>query len=317
MVSGLVLMMSCQKDVDRFTPNGTPVGVDTNWVSIISSSSPISELRVSLDKHNILDSIDCSIGGSIVTPEGLSIFISPASFLLSNGLPANGKLYSESLLIKQRGDMILVDKPTTSNGRILISGGEVFLKFRKESEEVHLAPGKRVYLKYADPAPSPLMRVFMGDESNPERFNWVPVSDSFNLVGIGNPNSPAYEFATSNLRWVNCDRFADTSGQRVSVVASLPIDYTNANTAVYLVFHDINSMLGMYGDQTTKKFASPKVPVGRSVVVVSISKKGPNSYYLGHQSVTTALTGTVASQVVPLSPQPTSLSDIRAYLATL
>ena len=73
----------------------------------------------------------------------------------------------------------------------------------------------------------------------------------------------------------------------------------------------------MYGDMTTKKFSSSKVPVGKAAIMVSITKKGTNSYYLGHETITTGQTSLNGVQTVPLTPQPTSLSDIKAYLSTL
>jgi hypothetical protein len=39
--------------------------------------------------------------------------------------------------------MVRLDKPTTSFGRVLISGGEIFIRIRKEYEELHLVPVKR------------------------------------------------------------------------------------------------------------------------------------------------------------------------------
>jgi hypothetical protein len=95
------------------------------------------------------------------------------------------------------------------------------------------------------------MKLFYGDESNPERFNWLPTTlNSRGMVGVG---SQGYEIVSEQLRWINCDYFADSSGARVNVTTSLPADYTNANTSVYLVFKEIKSVVGMYGDMTTKK----------------------------------------------------------------
>ncbi len=311
------MLASCQKDIDVFIPNSTTIGADTNWIAAVTSSSPIFELKHALNRDVFLDSIDCTLGGTITTSEGLTIILAAQSLLLPTGLPASGKIYIESMLINQKGDMVKMDRPTTSNDRLLISGGEVFVRMRKDADELHLAPGKKVYVKYADPAPSTAMKVFFGDETNINQFNWLPAQDSSSVNASSQGGLIGYVISSGNLRWINCDRFSDTTGQRVNVVASLPIDYTNANTSVYLVFHDIQSVMTMYGDPGTKKFSSVKVPVGKIVTVVSITKKGSNSYYLGHETVTTGQTGTAAGQIVPLSPQPTSLSDIRAYLATL
>lgn len=319
-MGSLIFFTSCQKDTDLFIPNTTPgTGLDTVWTSSLTNLSPINVLKHSLNKELLVDSLDITIGGTIQTRDGLTVTLLSQSCLFPNGALVTGKIYIESFLVKQKGDMIKLDKPTTSNGRVLISGGEVFVKLRKENEELHLAPGKSIYLKYADASPTSLMKLFNGDESNSERFNWVPDSSNINSgVAVATQPAPGYELFTNHLRWINCDYFADTSGSRINVTASLAADYTNANTAVYLVFKDQRSVMGMYGDANTRRFTSTKVPAGKQVIIVSITKRGDNGYFLGHETITTGATGTVSGgQIVPLSPQPTSLPDIRSYLATL
>jgi hypothetical protein len=310
-------LTACQKDTDIFIPDAVSVGLDTNWVAAVTDLSPVNEVKRLLKRENLLDSVDAAAGGTFQTSEGLTVIVQPGSLLLSGGAVATGKIHVETIVVRQRGDMIRLDKPTTSFGRILVSGGEIFIKIRKENEELHLAPGKGIYIKYTDPAPTRLMKLFYGDESNPDRFNWIPAANqtSGSVDTISNPSG--YVLFSNQLRWINCDYFADSSGNRVNVAASLPADYTNANTSVYLVFKEIKSVAGMYGDMNTKRFLSPKVPVGKAAVLVSITKKGTNSYYLGHETFTTGATSLNGIQSVPLKPQPASLSDIKAYLSTL
>lgn len=310
-----MLFTSCQKDTDIFIPDITSGGVDTNWIAAVTDLSPVNEVKRLLRRENFLDSVDAAAGGTFQTSEGLTIIVLPGSLQLPNGQIATGRIHIETMLIRQRGDMIRFDKPTTSFGRVLISGGEIFVRIRKENEELHLAPGKTIYIKYNDSNPSPLMKLFYGDESNPERFNWLPTT--LNSRGLVAATAQGYEIISEQLRWINCDYFADTTGPRVNVTASLPADYTNANTSVYLVFKEIRSVVGMYGDAVSKRFSSLKVPSGKAAVVVSITKKGTNSYYLGHETITIGQTNLNGIQSVPLKPQPTSLSDIKAYLATL
>ena len=310
-----VLFTSCHKDTDIFIPDTISIGLDTNWVAAVTDQAPVSDVKRLLSKEKFLDSLDATGGGTFQTSEGLTIIVLPQSLVLSNGQTATGKIYVETILVKQRGDMVRLDKPTTSFGRVLISGGEIFIRIRKENEELHLAAGKGIYIKYYDTSPSSLMKLFYGDESDPQRFNWIPsTSTTQTAIGI---TSQGYELFSSQLRWINCDYFADTTGGRVNVTASLPADYTNANTSVYLVFKDLKAVAGMYGDINTKKFSSSKVPSGKTAIVVTITKKGTNSYYLGHETITTGQTSLNGVQTVPLKPQPTSLSDIKAYLSTL
>ena len=312
------VLFSCQKDTDIFIPGGTSTGLDTNWVAAVTDLSPVSEMKKLLRKETVLDSTDAAAGGTFQTADGLTVMVLPSSLLLPGGAVATGRIHIEMTLVKQRGDMIRLDKPTTSNGRVLVSGGEIFIKIRKDNEELHLAPGKGIYIKYRDPSASTQMRLFYGDESNAERFNWVPADNGNGGLSVDTANSTlGYSLFSTQLRWINCDYFSDSSGQRVNVAASLAPDYTNANTSVYLVFKDLKSVVGMYGDINSKRFMSPKVPVGKSVVLVSITRKGPNSYYLGHESATTGQTSLNGVQTVPIKPQPMSLTDIKAYLATL
>ena len=312
-----MLISSCQKDTDIFIPHGVS-GIDTNWVAAVDDLSPISEVKKLLRRELSLDSIDATAGGTFHTPEGLTVRLNPASLQFANGQAVTGKIYIETMLVRHRGDMVRLDKPTTSYGRVLISGGEIFIRIRKENQELQLAPGKGIYIKYTDPAPSPLMKLFYGDESDPQKFNWIPADNrTGNTVDSLSASSFGYELMSSKLRWINCDYFADTTGARVKVTASLPADYTNANTSVYLVFKEIKSVVGMYGDPATKRFSSSKVPSGKVAVVVSITKKGTNSYYLGYETILTGQTSLNEIQSVPLKPQPTSLTDIKTYLNTL
>ena len=316
LVITVLLFTSCQKDTDLFIPDITSVGIDTNWVATVTDLSPVSDVKRLLKKDNFVDSIDATAGGTFQTSEGLTVIVLPGTLQLANGLAATGKIYVETVLVKQRGDMVRLDKPTTSFGRILISGGEIFVRIRKENEELHLAPGKTIYIKYNDSPSSSLMKLFYGDESDPQRFNWIQTTTNTSAaIAI---TSQGYEIVTDKLRWINCDYFlADTTGARVNVMASLPADYTNANTSVYLVFKDIKSVAGMYGDATSRKFSSTKIPSGKAAIIVSITKKGTNSYYLSHETITTGQTNLNGIQTVPLKPQPTSLSDIKNYLSTL
>lgn len=314
----LLWLVSCQKDTDIFTPNNNlGSGLDTLWVNNVTDLSPITLLKRSLNKEITLDSLEITAGGTLLTREGLTIIFQQQSLLFPNGLPVTGKIYVESFLIKQKGDMVRMDKPTTSNGRILISGGEIFIRLRKENEELHLAPGKNIYLKYADAPPSPLMKIFLGDESNPERFNWLPSIDS-SQNNFLRTTTDGYEMSINKLRWINSDYFADTTGQRIRISTSLPPDYINANTAVYLIFKEQRTVMAIHGDFNTRKFSVANIPTGKQVIIVSITKKGNNSYYLGHELITTGSNGTVSGgQIIPLSPQPTSLPDIKSYLSTL
>ena len=311
---------ACQKDIDIFVPDaGSLNGPDTAWYSAITSTMPIASVRSSLVIPGYTDSIQ--VNGSaftLTTPFGLQCIFPPNSCVGSGGSAITGSVNVELSLLKKKGDMIRMNTPTTSNGYLLISGGEIFIRLKKENNEVHLSPGARIQFKFNDVPVNTQMRFFAGDESIPERFNWLADTSSGNYVS---PNTQGYEVLTNHLHWINCDYFYNynTSGQGlVTVNADLAPYFTNANTLAFTVFKDFRSVVGMYGDVSTRKFSCTKLPGGKAIAVVIISKQG-NDYFFGYENtVTVTPTGTASViQSVKVTPVKTSLADILHYLDTL
>jgi hypothetical protein len=312
-------MYSCKKDSDVFIPDiKATQGPDTSWVNIIADTMAVNTLKKQLFPELYLDSIEVNASPAFVTsPSGLTCSFPAFCCAGIAGQAITGKVYVELLLIKKKGDIIRADKPTSSYSRLLVSGGVMFLKLTKNGQELFLAPGKTITLKYNDSPILPGMKVFYGDESNPNQFNWFP-PDSINAPPVI-AGSNFYQLISKQLRWINCDYFFDTTGiNQIQVGANLAPQYTNANTSVYLVFNNMRSVLGMYGSAVTRKFISGRVPVGQQVKVVVLSKQG-DDYFMGSES---AVTGPQASspagqQFVPVNPVKASLADIKAFLGTL
>lgn len=318
LITGGLFLNSCQKNTDIFVPDpGQVNGPDSTWYNTITASMPVSFLQSSLIIEPVRDSFEVSNNSAtIITSNGLQCTFPPHCCVSSAGQTITGKVYVDVLLIKKKGDMVLMNKPTTSNGNLLVSGGEIFIRLKKDGQELQLAPNIKIQLQYADVGASSIMKLFFGDESNPIRFNWLPSTDiQNNYVGAGNQ---IYGILTNHLRWINVDYFYDTLNvTRSTVSAQLPFNYTNANTSAFLVFKDFRSVLGMYGEVPEKRFVSSKVPNGKQAIVIAISKQG-NDYFLGKESIITGVNVTTGNnQKVLLNPVKTSLADIKIFLSTL
>ena len=116
------------------------------------------------------------------------------AMLPTAGLAVTGKVFVEVLLIKKKGDMVLLNKPTTSNGNMLVSGGEIFVRLLKDGQELKLAPNAKINIRFADFPTNPNMKLFFGDESNPQQFNWIPNTNSNTDSVIAGPQM--YEMFT-------------------------------------------------------------------------------------------------------------------------
>jgi hypothetical protein len=160
------------------------------------------------------------------------------------------------------------------------------------------------------------MRFFMGDESNAQAFNWLPPSDPSLDTVIINPQS--YQVYTRRLRWISIAQpFEVNTSVKVNVAADMASYFTNANTIAFTVFKDLRSVVAMRPDVSTRKFITGKLPVGKAITVVVISKQG-DDYYLGFESaVTQATASSSIPQQVHIVPIKKTLAEILAYLNTL
>ena len=319
LIAAGILFQACKKDTNIFVPDpGQFNGPDTAWYSIITPSMPVTAIINNLSFNNYTDSIQVNNNNAyLLTPFGLNCGFPPHSIQGNAGQVITGTVQVEVLLVKKKGDMIRLNLPTTSNSRLLVSGGEVFIRLKKENQELQLAPNARIYLNY--PADQPLntqMKLFLGVESNSYPLNWYPNSDPVNNTLNITPQN--YEIQTNHLHWISTEYFYDTTNMpRVTLTADLANYFTNANTIAFTVFRDFRSVVGMYGNISTRSFSTGRLPGGKAISIVVISKQG-NDYFLGYENtVTTYATGGTAVQHVAVKPVIKSLPDILNFLNSL
>jgi hypothetical protein len=200
---------------------------------------------------------------------------------------------------------------------MLVTAGQIFIQLKKDGQVLQLAPGIRINIRYVDLPINPQMKFFIGDETNTQRFNWLPTpTPSLDTIVMG---TQSYEIYTKQQRWISLATLFDANitTPKVKVTVDLAPYFTNANTVAFTVFKDVRSVVAMQPDLTTRTFMTGKLPVGKQVTVVVISKQA-GDYYLGYES---AVTQTPASnlfiQHVRVEPIKKSLPEILAYLSTL
>lgn len=319
LLSGTLFFAACQKDIDVFVPDAGQInGADTTWQSSITATMPVAALQTNLLAEPIKDSVELSTANIayLTSSSGIICAFPPLSCINSAGTPVTGKIYVELFVIKKKGDMVLMNKPTTSDGAMLVSAGEIFIRLKKDGQELTLAPGAKINIRYNDFPVNSNMKLFFGEERANGIFNWMANADTINnRIGFG---TQFYEITTNHLRWINLDYFYDTAGiARSNVSAKLPSNYTNANTTAFLVFKDLRSVLRMNADVTERRFNTGKIPQGKAAWVIVISKQG-NDYFFSKEAITTGLNTNVnATQTISLTPVKSTLVDIKTWLATL
>lgn len=317
MFAGSLFLHACQKNIDVFVPDpGQLNGPDTSWQTTISTSMPVSVLKNNLLVAPYRDTINVNGNvASVATPFGIQVNF-PANCCVGSAGAVTGKVDVEIQLARKKGDMIRLDKPSITNDTMMITAGEIFISLKKEGQTLQLAPGTRININYTDAPTVAQMKFFMGDESNAQAFNWLPTPEpSLDTIIISQQTT--YQVYTKRLRWINIAQpFEVNTSVKVNVAADMASYFTNANTVAYTVFKDLRSVVAMRPDVSTRKFITGKLPVGKAITVVVISKQG-DDYYLGFESAVTQTPSSNPAQQVRIVPIKRSMAEILAYLSTL
>lgn len=316
--AGGLFLNACQKDIDVFVPDpGQLNGPDSTWQNTITATMPVSVLKNSLLTDPYLDTINVNASiATVATPLGIQVNFPPNCCVNAANQPVTGKVDVEIQVVKKKGDMIRLDKPSTYNDSMLVTAGQIFIRLKKAGQPLQLAPNVRFNINYIDLPTNQQVKFFIGDETNTQAFNWLPTPDpNLDTITI---TPQAYQLYTKRLGWISiAQQFEINTVAKVSVVADITNYFTNANTVAFTVFKDLRSVIAMKPDLGTRKFITGKLPVGKAITVVVISKQG-SDYYLGTESaITQNPSSNPTVQQVHVVPVKRSLADILSYLNSL
>ena len=324
---------ACQKDKDEFIATGTTViqttaKADTIWenesdlqvpvIGVPTQLLNIEKLISELNKPIIKDSISAEQGGKIELPDDVSLEFPSTPCVSKNNQALKGKLEIEVLILRTRGELIAHDKPTISNGRLLISGGVVFLSAKQNGVEVKLGQNKTIKVRYKIKNTEGVMGLFEGKNLNRLQFDWTPINSNRDVVTTWSDSSQekkGFQLLLDRFGWINCDRFNDEPNLTNKFCVAVPDSFTNRNTSVYIAFKDILSVVKLEGTPVTKQFCIPQsykgIPIGKQVTVVSISNINGRSY-MDVQDATIS-----ASNAIRLQPKSLGLDDIKKKISNL
>ncbi|MEN9609969.1 MAG: hypothetical protein RLZZ628_783 [Bacteroidota bacterium] len=326
---------ACKQDLEQFIVQRREILdtlADKRWnalpPALNDATIAVNQLFDSLALKPEIKTIDLTTGGTYSFSNGLTVRLGGSACTGSGGQIATGTGQLEVLILKTKGQMVQNRMETMSDGRLLESGGELFIRILQNNQALNLVNNQSITINYTiSSIPNGTMSFFNGVEKSNGQVNWVLNRDSMrntNIVSgrrdsVFNTNF-VYQLTTNRLRWINCDYFRSDSFNLVKYCVQLPDSFTNVNTSVFTVFRNLNAMLVLQGDSTIRQFCVPNgykgVPTGSAVTQISISRLGKDSndfrYYLGTSDV-----NVTSNAVYPMSPVRKTLAEIKTFLNTL
>jgi hypothetical protein len=318
----VLVFTSCRKEnSNEFIPYPNNELNDTNWYNIISPSARVRKLDSALAIAPRSDSVDISTGGTINLSDSVQVSLPPNFCSVASVPPTSTKVRIEVIHLKQKGDMVKMNRPTMSYQQLLITGGAIRIIATFNGQEVPLAPGKLFYVKIfnkmSNTTPVNDMRVFFGKEdafppTTVQPFTWVPwVDTAYNRVTVIQSTGTSlrgYQFFSNRFGWINCDYFSDTTQPRTKARVYLPLNFTNANTNVYAVIKTPDIVAQLMPDPGSKTFNINNIYIGKVVTFISLSHFDGKLYMAAKEVVITP------NMNINLNPEEKTKSQIESFL---
>lgn len=307
----LICFYGCKPDTDIFIPDEVDVAfVGGDIGDFFAAVRPASDVYTITPNRT-----------RITTPSGTNIIFQNYDFETAGGNSIFENLQVEVNEVFGKTGMIYFDKPTiSSTGRLLVSAGEIFIDLSYNGEEIKLGPENGINIQVPNSDYRGEMELFYGEESQ-AGFVWVEADNDPNssesvwgsewLIDSMNLEF-GYECFSEEIGWINYDYFFGQVDDLTNVCVDLPDGFDSSNTAAYMVFNNLNSVIHLYGDPDAEMFCTTNMPVGEEITIVVVSVDDMGAYYFGNATSTINL-----DLQIEITPVQTELDDIKNFIGNL
>ena len=297
-------------------------------VTLISDFLPLPVQKFEIDPRK-----DQIIKGN----QGTEISIAANTLRCMDGtIPAS--ISMELTEVYGQNQLVNADLHTSSNGRMLESGGTILLEGTCGKKPAVIAKGKSIDIKFPTHGEAKDgMETFIGSRDRNGNFNWNQELRTVNggttyreryyindkqvtkeeyetlkaqfeereqvdknqIAAIKNDEVfDAYLLKSGSLGWINCDKFYEAVATTEFVVL---VD-TAMHPSVRLVFDNINAVMNGSYDPRTGKVIFSGIPVGEKarIVAYSILNQVP---HMASQRITVATNGSETLRLLPTTKE--------------
>lgn len=210
--------------------------------------------------------------------QGTVITMYKNSIVDANGKVISGNIEFQLIEVYKKSDMIRFGLATTSGGKLLESGGMIYISATYNGEQAYFSDKVWAYeISFPTSDKKSDMGIFYAD-SIAGPANWIPAANSIlsDMTYIENQKTlDAYIFNATEMGWINCDHFMLDKVKLTDVFVDMTTDTTGISFA--LVFKDINSAMASGSGHGEIQFHN--VPIGYEVTLIAFRKTGETYSY--------------------------------------
>lgn len=263
--------------------------------------------------------VEAASTSTITGAKGTRIQVFPNSFQDDDGNIVSGSIDIELTEILDLKDMVMMNKPTTSEGRLLTTGGELKVSALQNGQALNLSPNARMVFNVPTTTADPNMELFLGQESDDGTVEWL-TADTLGLTGdsliaIEDTANLYYwfnigDYGDDDWGWINCDYFYGDSNPTTSISIKPNEGHDATNTNVWLYVPSANSLAGTFWNGTDA-FVFNQIPESLSVTVIALSEI-EDEYFSSFSTITVT-----TDHTVDITLAPTTLTQFEADLENL
>ena len=320
----VAMVSACTKDLShdsKFIPSGNAGINDTTWYNhpaLIPLNDTLLHIFNSPDFYT--DSFLEPTGKSFqfYGDDSLQINFSAGCCInpANNTVITNGTIHFQISVLKSKGDFIRTMIPTSSNKTILKANKVFNLKLLWNGQEVTINPSLPITLSWLDKNANSNAAFYTGVPlNNPDSvftFGTVP-SNAGSVQVVNYPLSSVtkgYQLTSSVSHLFGAfNAYDNVNNTRLNVI--MPLNFTNKNTVVFVVFKNSQTVLKLASDYPTCSFYATGIPFNTMLNIVALGKID-NQFYWANNSI---IFGN--NNAVKIIPQEKSVADIKAALDAL
>jgi hypothetical protein len=227
--------------------------------------------------HEYLQTFKVAAAKKIVIKgeKGTIIRIPENIFVDTNGAIVTGEITIELLEIYTRSDMILNNIQTTSDSELLETRGMIYIRASSSNMQLSLRKNAFYTIEFPTKDKQNDMNIFYGDTTNHD-INWKQAKDNFrsDITYLDDRNELSkYIFNSTELGWINCDRFLNqtaTTDLIVNTSDTLEVNFC-------LVFKSIKSVMNVSDRKGVIKFYN--VPLGQTATLIAFKRTSSEIFY--------------------------------------
>lgn len=232
---------------------------------------------------------------TISTKRKTEIIVPSNAFILPSGEPVTGEIQLEVKEIYKKSDMVLSRIHTTYGNLLLESAGMVYVNATQNGTPLSLdsEDNKRLTIvipaaQQVDPNMLPFIWAIRSRESFVNPVNSFPSSGDGTWGTTENTNinfdtipPSKYVLQLSNLAFINCDRFYNSSAPIESINIMPNIEFEPQNIVVYIVLAEINSIINCSYDYSLNPltFTSIKIPTSMTATIIGFAVSEDEQFF--------------------------------------